>query len=99
MKDKGGSAWRGRFWAFAPVVFWIGVIFFLGGNAASSAHTSRFIGPLLHYLFPGMSEETIYQVHQFIRKLAHLTEYGILGLLGYRSLLLGSRFSIYLRYT
>ena len=50
------------------------------------AETSRFIGPLLHFLFPSASENTIELYHFYIRKTAHVTEYGILALLTYRSL-------------
>lgn len=41
--------------------------------------TSRFIRPLLEFLFPASSEETLIVYHAYIRKLAHLTEYAILA--------------------
>ena len=50
------------------------------------AETSRIIGPLLHFLFPSASEDTIQLVHFYIRKTAHVTEYGILALLTCRGL-------------
>ena len=48
--------------------------------------TSRFIRPLLEFLFPAVSAETITLYHAFIRKCAHFTEYAVLALLAYRAL-------------
>lgn len=48
--------------------------------------TSRFIRPLLEFLFPAASAETITLYHAFIRKCAHFTEYAVLALLAYRAL-------------
>src|SRR4051794_2308365 len=63
----------------------MGVIFFLSSEQGSMAQTSRFIGPLLHFLFPTTAEETIELYHFYIRKAAHVTEYGILALLAWRA--------------
>jgi VanZ family protein len=41
--------------------------------------TSLVIRPILEFLFPGASEETLIAYHAFIRKCAHFTEYGILA--------------------
>lgn len=46
------------------------------------SETSRFVRPFLEFLFPNAPEETLVVYHAYIRKLAHLTEYGILGFLG-----------------
>ena len=43
------------------------------------SNTSRFIRPLLEFLFPNVPEETLIIYHGYIRKLAHLTEYAILA--------------------
>ena len=43
------------------------------------SNTSRFIRPLLEFLFPNVPEETLIVYHGYIRKLAHLTEYAILA--------------------
>ena len=51
----------------------------------SPEHTSRIIGPLLHWLFPTMSPLKILQVLFFVRKLAHASEYAVLALLLYRA--------------
>jgi VanZ family protein len=52
----------------------------------SSEHTSRFIGPFLRWLNPTISKETVEHVQLFIRKCAHMTEYGILAVLVWRAL-------------
>lgn len=45
------------------------------------SQTSRFIRPLLEWLFPAAPEETLQLYHGYIRKLAHFTEYGVLAFL------------------
>jgi VanZ family protein len=47
--------------------------------------TSRFIRPLLEFLFPAASSETLSFVHGLIRKLAHFVEYAVLALLAFRA--------------
>lgn len=72
-----------RFWL--PVAVWIGVIFAFSSDMASAEQTSRIIGPFLRWLDPEIAPATIAQVQLVVRKCAHLTEYGILGLLVYRA--------------
>jgi VanZ family protein len=69
----------GRFFRYAPLILWIGVILFVSTSFGAMSNTSRVIRPLLYFLFPLASEETITIYHGFIRKLAHLTEYSILA--------------------
>jgi VanZ family protein len=76
---------RGALYRFAPVVLWIGVIFFLSSDNGSMSETSRFVEPLLHWLFPTASQQTIQIYHFYIRKTAHVTEYGILALIAFWS--------------
>jgi VanZ family protein len=47
--------------------------------------TSRFIRPLLEFLFPSAPPETLALYHGYIRKLAHLAEYSILAILARRA--------------
>lgn len=70
--------------AYAPLLLWTAVILGLGGGSASMSETSRFIGPLLELLFPSAGSDTLYIYHAIIRKLAHVFEYGVLGLLAAR---------------
>lgn len=69
-----------------PVILWMGVIFVASSDTGSFEHSSRFIGPLLHWLFPSASVETRELLHHFIRKAGHFTEYAILALLALRAL-------------
>ena len=61
------------------------MIFFLSSGQGASTQTSRIIRPLLEFFFPAASFETIAFYHGIIRKLAHFTEYAVLGLLACRA--------------
>ena len=76
---------RERIIRYAPLVLWIGMILFLSTSQASMSNTSRFIRPLLEFLFPSASEETLILYHGYIRKLAHLTEYAGLAFWAFRA--------------
>jgi len=43
----------------------------------SGEETARVFIPILHWLFPGASLHTLSRMHTVIRKLAHVTEFGI----------------------
>ncbi|GIU81826.1 MAG: VanZ family protein [Acidobacteria bacterium] len=77
--------WRSRFLRYAPLILWIGVIFLLSSNVGSMNNTSRFIRPLLRFLFPDAPEELLQIYHGYIRKLAHVTEYAILAFFASRA--------------
>ena len=49
------------------------------------SNTSRFIGPLLHFLFPMLNEAQITATHAVIRKCAHFVFYATLGWLAARA--------------
>jgi VanZ family protein len=91
--SPGGSRWYVS-WplvrAWTPVAIWTAVILGLSSDDFSAPETSRFIGPLLVWLFPDASPETLAYMHFLIRKAAHVTEYGILCLLTRRPLHLRS---------
>jgi VanZ family protein len=72
-----------KYWL--PIVLWFALIFIASGDTKSSQRSSRIIGPLMHWLFPEMSEDTIEVVVLFARKCAHLTVFGILALLYWRA--------------
>jgi VanZ family protein len=73
------NKWRERFFRYAPLFLWIGVVLFASTTEGAMQNTSRFIIPLLKFLFPNTPEEILTVYHGYIRKLAHLTEYGILA--------------------
>ena len=70
---------RERFFRYAPLILWIGVIFWFSSNQGSMTKTSGFIRPLLEFVFPGITEENLLIYHQYIRKTAHFVEYAVLG--------------------
>lgn len=74
-----------RFWRYAPLIGWMVVIFIGSTGELSTANSSRIIGPILLWLFPNISIETMAFVHGLIRKAAHFTEYAILALLAARA--------------
>jgi VanZ family protein len=49
------------------------------------AATSRIIRPLLEFLFPTASEDSLQLMHFYIRKAAHFTEYAVLALWAVRA--------------
>ena len=51
----------------------------------SAGNTSRIIGPLVLWLFPDTSPATLLTIHGITRKIAHLTEYALLGILAARA--------------
>ena len=68
-----------RYWL--PVLVWLGVIFGGSTDLMSSERTSRFIGPVLRWMFPNISEAAVRGVQLGIRKTAHFLEYAILSAL------------------
>ena len=74
-------------------MIWMGVIFSASTSLGSPRHTSRFIIPILLWLDPHMSAETIELVHTIVRKSAHVCEYAMFGILVWRLVRLDPAFS------
>jgi VanZ family protein len=72
-----------KFWL--PALVWMTLIFSASADAHSSEHTSLFFEPILHWLFPQLSQTRIEDIHHVIRKCGHLTEYAVLALLLWRA--------------
>lgn len=70
---------------YLPLIAWLAFISFASSGSFSAGNTSRIIGPLILWLFPNTSPETLVTVHFITRKLAHFTEYAILGFLAARA--------------
>ena len=68
-----------KYWL--PVLAWMALIFSASSDSHSYEHSSRFIEPLLRWLFPHWSETYIHDLHEVLRKCAHVTEYAVLALL------------------
>lgn len=79
------TGWRGRIFRYAPLILWIGAIFVASSNTGSMSNTSRFIRPLLEFLFPNTPEEILIVYHGYIRKFAHFAEYAALAFLAARA--------------
>jgi len=65
---------------------WTGVILLAGSDLGSVTTTSRFLGPLLRWLFPDTAQATLDQLYFLVREAAHVTEYGVLSLLAQHAL-------------
>lgn len=72
------------------LLIWLGVIFIGSTDLLSAEQTSRFIAPILLWLKPGMTAETMWIILVIMRKCAHVCEYAILALLLWRALRGGS---------
>jgi VanZ family protein len=81
-------AWLKRWW---PALLWAVVISTFSTGVFTSDNTSRIIVPLLHWLFPHASDDTLFLLHHFIRKTGHVAEYFILSLLLLRGIRAGQR--------
>jgi len=68
-----------------PLIAWMGFISFASSAEFSAANTSRIIGPLVLWLFPNTSPASLELIHLFVRKLAHLSEYALMGILAARA--------------
>ena len=73
-----------RYWF--PLLVWLAVIFGASADPQSTEHTSRFLEPFLRWLDPNISAHRIDQVRWCVRKLAHMTEFGLLSWLLWRAL-------------
>jgi VanZ family protein len=82
---------RGRFGRYAPLIFWIAVVFVLSSRAGSMSNTSLFIRPILEFLFPAYSDEQLAIIHAYVRKTAHFGLYFVLGWLAARAFYFSSK--------
>jgi VanZ family protein len=70
---------------YLPLILWMAFISFASTGNFSAGNTSRIIGPLVLWLFPATTPETMIVIHAVTRKLAHLTEYALLAILAARA--------------
>jgi VanZ family protein len=66
---------------FGAIVLWIGLIFSLSTASFSSAQTEPFITSLYSHVMPWFGALRIETADLLIRKLAHLSEYFIFGIM------------------
>jgi len=72
--------------AWWPALLWASIIFTFSTDTFSSEHTSRIIVPLIQWLFPSISAESLDLAHHLVRKSAHFFEYFIFFLLLYHGI-------------
>ena len=72
-----------KYWL--PVFVWMALIFSASTDLLSTQNTSRFLGPLLRRLVPGITDEAVRVVQFSIRKTCHALEYAVLALLLWRA--------------
>ena len=70
---------------YLPLVAWLAFISYASSDSFNASNTSRIIGPLVLWLFPNTSPETMATIHFIMRKVAHFTEYAILAYLAARA--------------
>lgn len=76
---------------WGPALAWAALISYFSTDLFSWEHTSRIIIPLLAWLFPSATPETLIAAHFYIRKSAHFWEFFALSLLVLRGIRAGSR--------
>ena len=76
-----------------PPLAWMTVIWWFSSARWSAEQTGGVLMPLLHWLLPGATGSQLATMHALGRKLAHVTEYGILAALWYRAIVGGGRAS------
>ena len=70
--------------AWIALILWLIVIAIESTTYLSSQQTSRFLFPVLHFLF-GIDYPTFEPWHAFLRKCGHVFGYGLLSLLLFRA--------------
>ncbi|MBA2433149.1 MAG: VanZ family protein [Chthoniobacterales bacterium] len=77
-----------KYWV--PAIVWIVVALIASSDLMSAERTSRFFVPFLRWLTPDISPETVAMAQLMVRKLAHLTEYGVMAALLLRAIRAGT---------
>jgi VanZ family protein len=94
MSDKSAGFTQLRYWL--PAILAAILIWLFSTHYFSGEETARVIIPLLHWLFPGASPRMLRLMHVGIRKMAHVTEFGLFSITvfdGIRGGRFGWRFS------
>jgi VanZ family protein len=77
---------RAFFKYWLPPLAWMAVVFTASSDTESFEHSSRILAPLLHWLFPQISDDTVHFIVLIARKCAHLIEYAVLAMLLWHAL-------------
>ena len=71
---------RRRFHFWIPAILVATLISLFSTHYFSSQQTGRVIIPMLHWLFPLATPRTLHVMHVGIRKMAHVTEFGLFSI-------------------
>lgn len=74
-----------RIWRYGPLLLWMVLISFASSTEFSALNTSQIIRPLILWIFPNLSDERVAAIHFLTRKVAHFSEYAVLGILSARA--------------
>jgi VanZ family protein len=83
LKDKS------RFSYWIPSIVVAILISIFSTRYFTDEQTGRIILPVLHWLFPWASHHTLYLMHVLIRKMAHVTEFGVFSIAVFRGVRAG----------
>jgi len=73
----------GKYWL--PALLWMVAIFTASTDLGSTQHTSRIIGPVLHFFWPSISDQAVHDIQVMVRKIGHLGGYAVLAILVWRA--------------
>jgi VanZ family protein len=73
--------------AWLATAAWIALVLWLSSDQFSYTQTGGLFSQLMAILMPDLDQAELKLLHGFLRKTAHLVEYGVLGLLAVRALL------------
>lgn len=79
-RRRGGPLWK----AWTPAIIWLSFIVIESTDSFSSAHTSKFLWPIFHFL-AGIDMVRFEAWHHYIRKGGHCVGYSVLSLLMFRA--------------
>ncbi len=79
--EPAARKWLRAWW---PALVWAVMIFSLSTDTFSTEHTGSILEPIFRWFMPMMSKVLFNQIHHFIRKCGHFTEYFVFCLLLYR---------------
>ena len=74
-----------RLWRYGPLLLWMVLIYFASTSEFSALNTSQIFQPLIRWIFPNLSDERVAAIHFLTRKVAHFSEYAVLGILAARA--------------
>lgn len=72
-------------------IIWVSLITNFSRDLFSAEHTAPYIEKVIHDAVPQLSQPVVHNIHIFVRKLAHIFEYGVLGTLLFSIHAIGKR--------